>query len=324
MSVESQRPLDTYISPQQLLQRPLRESTAIDPSNPLEIDDGIHVESIDGSPAEYRVSVHISDVGLLLGHTAVVDEARKIGWSMYDQTDHSKSLPMVPKVIYKKSLGLDARIPEGAPALEIGFDFDMKSREIGNVGLSKVRVSLEALTYRQHDKILRSKAVDPEKHGRARERLGVARRLYAPVDETNNIIGGRKSEDIVALFMIASNRIMAQEMEKQGIPWFFRNHNSKAYMSWRDERERRMLERIKPGTYGAIPIGHDGLGIDKYCHFTSPLRRFPDLANHLNLHAHMNSLEPPFQEKDIDEIAREMTALYIERNPKNFPGLKAA
>jgi exoribonuclease R len=317
MTSEAQRPLETFIDREALLKRPHTNSVAIDPRNPLEIDDAIKLEPIDREKKEYRVAVHIADAGLLLGHTDIIDSAREQGWTQYDFRDTSKSVPMLPEIVYKRALGLDAPVSEGAPAVEVAFDFNMTSRAIGNIGVRKTRVQLKKYSYREHDEAI-SDPTNEKDNEDALERLEIARRLFAPSSGLNSIGQWRKSEDSVAYFMIAINRIMSDEIQATGTPWLFRNRTGLAYTNWRDERERRILERIKLGTYGSVPIAHEELKIDRYCHFTSPLRRFPDLANHLNLHAVMMGLEPPFQERDIDDIAQEMTALYIKRNPYNF------
>lgn len=41
-----------------------------------------------------------------------------------------------------------------------------------------------------------------------------------------------------------------------------------------------LLRSLSKAKYSHVPSPHFGLGIEKYCHFTSPIRRYPDLATH--------------------------------------------
>ncbi len=138
---------------------------------------------------------------------------------------------------------------------------------------------------------------------------------------------------LVEEFMLAANSAVASELQQKELPGLFRVHNDPKsadldeFSRWvasvagrrpRDVTERKevnhfveelaksplrdvilyaLLSAMQRATYAAQPGIHYGLGKTCYCHFTSPIRRYPDLLVHQQLFSRDHGLP----ERDIDE-----------------------
>lgn len=121
---------------------------------------------------------------------------------------------------------------------------------------------------------------------------------------------------IIEEFMLAANEAVASFLTEKKLPFLYRVHEEPDPEKMEDFREfihnfgyhlkgekpkpknlqallnevsgrseertinHVLLRSMKQAVYSDINIGHFGLASDEYCHFTSPIRRYPDLLVH--------------------------------------------
>jgi len=80
-----------------------------------------------------------------------------------------------------------------------------------------------------------------------------------------------------------------------------------------------VLRALKQAHYAPRNLGHAGLGLSHYCHFTSPIRRYPDLVCHRALLSSVGAGEERPDRARVADLAtwtstRERDAMTIERD----------
>lgn len=126
-----------------------------------------------------------------------------------------------------------------------------------------------------------------------------------------------RAESIIEEFMLITNETIAEDMFKNEYPLVFRNHEEpreekvQEYLDMlkilryrndfdiadeklgqklassidstdplSDMMKTKLLRSFRRAFYSSDNLGHYGLASSYYCHFTSPIRRYPDTTNH--------------------------------------------
>ncbi len=151
---------------------------------------------------------------------------------------------------------------------------------------------------------------------------------------------------IIEDFMLIANETVAQDYFWQELPFVYRTHDNpdsekiqklgtfinnfgysihigqdevhpkelqKLLMKIDGTPEEALISRLtlrsmKQAKYTTMCTGHFGLATNYYCHFTSPIRRYPDLQIHRiikdNLRGRMNAKKAAHYEKILPEVAK--------------------
>ena len=160
-----------------------------------------------------------------------------------------------------------------------------------------------------------------------------------------------EAEELIEQFMISANRAAALYAKSAGIPFVYRVHEApeedrletlaelaaacgfqtrrlKSGVHQTDLAEliskaketkysrlisTQVLRTMSKARYSSQPLGHFGLSLADYCHFTSPIRRYPDTSIHRILTDLVSGVPVDEIERKYSDFARESAKLSSDR-----------
>ncbi|MHC1757093.1 MAG: RNB domain-containing ribonuclease [Methanosarcina sp.] len=137
---------------------------------------------------------------------------------------------------------------------------------------------------------------------------------------------------IIQELMILANMAVAEYAVKNDIPILFRNHIARSATPERRDllkllESMAIIPEVNIATvrhttymmlnraeYGPVILGHFGLNLGAYTHFTSPIRRYADLVNHQQIRAYIQNEPLPHSKEEIQAIASHVNLTHLEND----------
>ena len=337
------------ISNEILRRRDMRDAFTftIDPADAKDFDDAISFEWLpvtdEGLPETYQIGVHIADVSFYVRPGTKIDEdAYKRGTSVYLV---DRVIPMLPEELCNDKCSL--RPGEDKLCMSVVFTMDADARvlkykicrtvirsdfrlnydqaqdiitgvhPLGGVPLTQAVLTLNTLAAKLRAERIANGALTIEQD-EMRFRLdehGHPTEIYF---ESPN-----EAHHLIEEFMLLANRTVAKAVGS-GRPFVYRVHDLPNGEKLEEVKafKRKMGSRVTQQTidlltiraqakavYSTYNIGHYGLAFSHYTHFTSPIRRYPDLMVHRLVEKYILTGNPcPLTRAELEEKCQHCSA----------------
>ena len=320
--------------PDSLWQRPQVQGLTIDGPTSKDLDDAIHLEP---TPTGAIALIHIADVSELVIVGTTLD---KVALARTRTRYLSRgNIPMLPPALSEDKLSLLEGQPR--PTLTIRVTLNHQAEIQTTDIFESWIVSAKCFTYEQVDQACQQPTHpfhDRLQHCQTwAERLNQERRNQGAIggqfnvagfwiDENGTVLAAKgklfHAQMIIQEFMILANRAVAHWFAERDVLALYRNHTARTIAPEREqimqallttgnmELIRKKLQNwLNKAEYSPTLVGHFALNLTAYCHFTSPIRRLPDLLNHRIIKALIHDQPHPYRKFELEQLCTYITTL---------------
>lgn len=313
----------------------------IDPFTHNDRDDGIWAER---TTAGLRLYVSVADVASHVQQSSLLDMAAFFrAFTLYRHPAVDHAFP-VELAIDRLSLEHQAARLALTVALDVNANFDVEKIRFGRTVVEPICCDYQAVRDRidsgDSTLLLLSQA--------AGGLLGT-RRLPIFINEDSGLRIGKEGTleqldpaiirvpKIVETMMVLANQKVAEFAHAAKLPFLYRNfigslgeYDAQSLYELtkqedKFENAKRVAEilALQRAVYSTDRVAHTALGLESYCHFTSPIRRYADLVNQRMIHYATDVVEQTAEgiKKLLPEKAR---AEICDRTWEHAPALIAA
>ncbi|MBW2730930.1 MAG: RNB domain-containing ribonuclease [Deltaproteobacteria bacterium] len=317
-------------------------SFSIDDPDTREVDDALSVKQ---EGALWCVTIDIADTAAFVQPNDPVDgEARLRSTTIYLPTGMT---PMLPEYLSCELGSLHAG--QERPALRTSVWLNDEGEvERFTMEAKRIRVA-RRLDYEEADQLLKEPtdevgeqlaalyrlALKRQEIRRGRGALLLARKEWKiKVEDEGASISAEPldakspSRLLVAEMMILTNELAATMAQEAGLPLIYRTQDAPLEALGEIKGDDpatffALRKHIKPATLSLHARPHWGLGLEAYTQVTSPLRRYGDMIQQRQLHAHLLGQAPPHAASELLEVlagieATEQQAKRLEAAVKQY------
>lgn len=250
---------------------------SIDPPNCLDIDDACSFEILDNN--RYKLGIHITDVSFYINNIDLFNN--RLTSSIYYTNN---TINMLPKILSEKLCSLLENTIKKCVSVIIIFN---EKLEIISEDIELNQVYIEKnYSYEEAELYIKKRNMKYK---------SLINLWDCMIKYDNNI---RNTHELIEKIMILCNKIIAEKLfnydNEKTILRTHKNTNNKYYENnnilLKDYLYKKNLNKAIY-SYDNINTNHESLNLKYYTHFTSPIRRFIDIINHINIKKILNNEE---------------------------------